>query len=58
MPNTDDHFEITIDGKRLPEEMHARVSEGLKNMLRRELEAEAVGGGFHTAVHGAGSWEL
>ena len=63
MPNADDLLEITIDGKRLPEEMHTRVCEGLKSMLRRELEATTETRGefspaLHTAVHGAGSWEL
>ena len=51
MPNTDGDLEITIGGERLPEEIHARVFNGLKEMIQRELQAKP---GTMTPFHAAG----
>jgi hypothetical protein len=51
MPNADNDLEITVGGERLPDEIHTRVRDGLKDMIQRELQAKA---GTLTSFHAAG----
>jgi hypothetical protein len=51
MPDANDDLEITVGGQKLPDEIHARVRDGLKAMIQRELQGNA---GTVTSFHAAG----